>query len=61
MIGAVAMASIRIGLVVVGTLAYWYMAFVGFMVVAVAADGAMVNKRGNGGCSNDARDGTTEG
>lgn len=37
MLGAVTMASIRIGLVMVGAPAYWYMAFVGFIVVAAVA------------------------
>jgi len=31
------MASIRIGLVMVGAPSYWYMSFVGFIVVAAVA------------------------
>ena len=37
MLGAVTMASIRIGLVMVGAPSYWYMSFVGFIVVAAVA------------------------
>lgn len=37
MLGAVTMASIRIGLVMIGAPAYWYMSFVGFIVVAAVA------------------------
>ncbi|MEW6229829.1 MAG: ABC transporter permease, partial [Bacillota bacterium] len=37
MLGALTMASIRIGLVMVGAPAYWYMSFVGFIVVAAVA------------------------
>lgn len=36
-LGTLTMASIRIGLVMVGAPAYWYMAFVGFIVVASVA------------------------
>lgn len=37
MLGALTMASIRIGLVMIGAPAYWYMSFVGFIVVAAVA------------------------
>ncbi len=37
MLGAITMASIRIGLVMIGAPAYWYMSFVGFIVVAAVA------------------------
>jgi ribose/xylose/arabinose/galactoside ABC-type transport system permease subunit len=37
LLGAITMASIRIGLVMIGAPAYWYMSFVGFIVVAAVA------------------------
>lgn len=44
MLGAITMASIRIGLVMIGAPAYWYMSFVGFIVVAAVALNVMLGE-----------------